>query len=97
MRLKKSHFIQVMKNSFSSSEIFVKLYEIIFNRFKLLKVEINHYFINRIFSEEEIDIYEICCALACFVKCYFTEKIKLLYDLTDIDDDGFINENELKN
>ena len=103
MRLKKNHFIQVMKNSFPNNEKFVKLYEKIFNRFKLLKVEINHnhkiennYFINRIFTEEEIDIYEICCALACFVKCYFTEKLKLLYDLTDIDDDGFISENEVK-
>ena len=103
MHLKKSQFIQLMKNSFSSGENFVKLYEKIFNRYKLLKVEINHnhkiennYFINRIFTEEEIDIYEICCALACFVKCYFTEKLKLLFDLTDIDDDGFISENEVK-
>ena len=104
MRLKKNQFIQVMKNSFpTNNENFIKLYEKIFNRFKILKAEINHnhkidnnYFINRIFSEEEIDIYEICCALACFVKCYFCEKLKLLYDLTDIDDDGFINENEIR-
>ena len=103
MHLKKNHFIQVMKCSFPNSEKFIKLYEKIFNRFKLLKAEINHnhkiennYFINSIFSEEEIDIYEICCALACFVKCYFSEKLKLLYDLTDIDDDGFISENEVK-
>ena len=104
MHLKKSHFIQVMKNSFpTNNEKFIKLYEKIFNRFKIFKAEINHnhkiennYFINRIFSEEEIDIYEICCALACFVKCYFCEKLRLLYDLTDIDDDGFINENEVK-
>ena len=103
MHLKKKDFIQVMKNSFPNNEKFIKLYEKIFNRFKLLKAEINHnhkiennYFINRIFSEEEIDIYEICCALACFVKCYFSEKLKLLYDLTDIDDDGFISENEVK-
>ena len=103
MRLKKNNFLQVMKNSFPNNEKFTKLYEKIFNRFKILKAEINHnhkiennYFINRIFSEEEIDIYEICCALACFVKCYFCEKLKLLYDLTDIDDDGFISENEVK-
>ena len=104
MRLKKNHFFQVMKSSFpTNNDQFIKLYEKIFNRFKILKAEINHnhkiennYFINRIFSEEEIDIYEICCALACFVKCYFCEKLKLLYDLTDIDDDGFISENEVK-
>lgn len=103
MHLKKKDFIQVMKNSFPNNEKFIKLYEKIFNRFRLLKAEINHdhkiennYFINRIFSEEEIDIYEICCALACFIKCYFNEKLKLLFDLTDIDDDGFISENEVK-
>ena len=103
MRLKKSQFIQIMKSSFLSADKFTKLYEKIFNRFKLLKAEVNRdhkiensYFISRIFSEEEIDIYEISCALACFVKCYFTEKLKLLFDLTDIDDDGFISDNEIR-
>ena len=103
MRLKKSQFIQIMKSSFLSSDKFTKLYEKIFNRFKLLKAEVNRdhkiensYFISRIFSEEEIDIYEISCALACFVKCYFSEKLKLLFDLTDIDDDGFISDNEVR-
>ena len=103
MRLKKNQFIQIMKSSFLSDDKFTKLYEKIFNRFKLLKAEVNRdhkiensYFISRIFSEEEIDIYEISCALACFVKCYFTEKLKLLFDLTDIDDDGFISDNEVR-
>ena len=104
MHLKKSQFIQIMKCSFvSNDERFIKLYEKIFERFKVLKAEVNHnckidgnYFINRIYSEEEIDIYEISCALACFIKCYFSEKLKLLFDLTDIDDDGFINEYEVK-
>ena len=41
MRLKKSQFIQVMKSSFLSSDKFTKLYEKIFNRFKLLKAEVN--------------------------------------------------------
>lgn len=103
MCLKKSQFIQIMKISFISGDKFTKLYEKIFNRFKILKAEINRdhkiensYFISKIFSEEEIDIYEICCALACFVKCYFSEKLKLLYDLTDIDDDGFISDSEVR-
>ena len=103
MHLKKTQFIQIIKSSFFSSDKFTKLYEKIFNRFKILKAEVNKdhkiensYFISRIFSEEEIDIYEICCALACFVKCYFTEKLKLLFDLTDIDDDGFISDNEVR-
>ena len=103
MHLKKNQFIQIMKNSFLPDDKFTKLYEKIFNRFKILKAEVNRdhkidnsYFISRIFSEEEIDIYEISCALACFVKCYFSEKLKLLFDITDIDDDGFINDTEVK-
>ena len=103
MHLKKNQFIQIMKNSFLPDDKFTKLYEKIFNRFKILKAEVNRdhkidnsYFISRIFSEEEIDIYEISCALACFVKCYFSEKLKLLFDITDIDDDGFISDTEVK-
>ena len=60
MRLKKNQFIQIMKSSFLSDDKFTKLYEKIFNRFKLLKAEVNRdhkiensYFISRIFSEEE--------------------------------------------
>ena len=103
MHLKKNQFIQIMKISFLPDDKFTKLYEKIFNRFKILKAEVNRdhkidnsYFISRIFSEEEIDIYEISCALACFVKCYFSEKLKLLFDITDIDDDGFISDTEVK-
>ena len=105
MKLKKSSFLNLMKKVFLlKGDIFDKLYEQIFNRFKVYRVELtcinnrkeSNYFINKINPEDEIDIYEICCALACFVKCDFKHKIKLLFDITDIDDDGFINEKEVK-
>ena len=103
MRLKKPIFFQIMKITFPSEEDFSPLFEQIFNRFKVFKAEIrcqNHkndnYFLGKILPEEEIDIYDICCALACFVKCDFENKIKLLFDITDIDDDGYVNENEVK-
>ena len=102
MKLKKSQFIQIMKSVFPGRTDFFPLFEQIFNRFKLLKCKIiynpknDNYFINNIYSNEEIDIFEINCALACFIKCFFFEKLKILFDLTDIDEDGFINVNEVK-
>ena len=83
MKLKKFQFIQIMKNVFPGITEFYPLYEKIFNRFKLLKCKIlynplyDNYFINGIYSNEEIDIYEISCALACFIKCFFTQKLKM--------------------
>ena len=102
MKLKKSQFLQIMKTTFPGYTEFQPLYEILFNRFKVLKAKIVHnqrqdsYFIYNISSEDEIDIYEISCALACFVKCYFFEKLQMLFDLTDVDDDGFISISEVK-
>ena len=103
MKLKKSVFINLMKKTFLFKEdTFDLLYEQIFNRFKVFKAELtcinrkDNYFLNKISPEDEIDIYEICCALSCFVKCDFKRKIKLLFDISDIDDDGLINEKELK-
>ncbi len=103
MKLKKSSFINLMIKTFTlKGEVFESLYEQLFNRFKIYKAELtcinkkDNYFLNKISPNDEIDIYEICCALACFVKCDFQQKIKLLFDITDIDDDGYINERELK-
>ena len=102
MKIKKFQFFNIMKNVFPNSAEFLPLYEKIFNRFKLLKCKIiydplnDNYFVNSIYSNEEIDIYEISCALACFIKCFFFQKLKILFDLSDTDEDGFINEKELK-
>ena len=63
MKLRKFQFIQIMKNVFPGVNEFYPLYEKIFNRFKLLKCKIiynplyDNYFINSIYSNEEIDIY----------------------------------------
>ena len=102
MKLRKSQFMQIMKTVFPGSPEFYPLYEKIFHRFRLLKCKITYnslydnYFINSIYSNEEIDIYEISCALACFLKCFFEQKLKILFELSDSDEDGFINEAEVK-
>jgi hypothetical protein len=102
MKLRKSQFMQIMKNVFPGLPEFYPLYEKIFHRFRLLKCKViynplyDNYFINSIYSNEEIDIYEISCAFACFLKCFFEQKLKILFDLSDPDEDGFINEIEVK-
>ena len=102
MKLRKSQFMQIMKNVFPGLPEFYPLYEKIFYRFRLLKCKIiynplyDNYFINSIYSNEEIDIYEISCAYACFLKCFFEQKLKILFELSDPDEDGFINETEVK-
>ena len=104
MKLKKSQFISIMKNVFPTRGDFLQnLFEQFFQRFKILKAEIKFnphnkdtYFVSKIYNEEEIDIYEICLALTIFIKTDFENKIRILFNITDVDDDGFINENELK-
>ena len=102
MKLRKIQFFQIMRKVFPEIPEFYPLYEKIFNRFKLLKCKIiynplyDNYFINGIYSNEEIDIYEINCALACFIKCFFRQKMRILFNLSDTDEDGFINETEVK-
>ena len=75
LHLKRGQIIPILKQTFpSQTESFTILYEQIFNRFKALKCEIrcqshkmDNYYIDRIIPEEEVDIYEISCALACFI------------------------------
>ena len=92
-------FINLMNEIFEDTYMYHPLYELIFKRFKLMKCSIlsnkEKTFITKIISEEEISAYEICCALTIFIKCEFKDKVKLLFELTDIDEDGFLNEEEI--
>jgi hypothetical protein len=47
-------------------------------------------------EDREIDVFEIAIALSIYIKCDFKEKIRLLFDITDVDEDGYINENEIR-
>ena len=92
-------FINIMNELFVDSYMYHSLYELIFSRFKLLKCSVLSHreksFMTKIISEDEISAYEICCALTIFITCDFKEKLKLLFDLTDIDEDGYLNEEEI--
>lgn len=46
---------------------------------------------------KQIDVYEIALALSIYLKCDFKEKMNLIFDLTDVDSDGYISEQEIKN
>ena len=69
-----------------------------------IKYEVNQkynekdiYIVNDVIPDErEIDVFEIAIALSIYIKCDFKEKIRLLFDITDVDEDGYINENEIR-
>ena len=101
--LRKAICISILKSSFSNDDKFFLLYEQLFRRFNTLKCEIkcqnrksDNYFISNISNEDEVNTYEFTCALICFSKNNFNDKLKLLFEITDKDDDGYINEIELK-
>jgi hypothetical protein len=107
-KLRKDTFLSLMKNIFTSSLYDLdQVFELLFRRFKIVKCEIKSdtttnksdlYYINDIFTEEkEIDVYEIACALCVFLKCDYKEKMQLLFDITDVDEDGYVNEQEIIN
>ena len=92
-------FINLMNEIFGDSYIYQPLYELIFSRFKRIKCSVlsnrEKSFMTKIISDDEISAYDICCALSIFITCDFKEKLRLLFDLTDIDDDGYLNEEEI--
>jgi Ca2+-binding EF-hand superfamily protein len=47
-------------------------------------------------EEEQIEAYELITALCIYARVSFKNKIKLLFEVTDVDDDGYINEDEIK-
>ena len=81
------------------NKFYNNLYELIFSRFKIVTCSLinekEKYYMTKMSSEEEINAYDLCLALAIFVKCNFKAKIKLIFDLSDMDEDGYINEKEI--
>ena len=47
-------------------------------------------------EEEQVEAYEVIIALCIYARINFKNKIKLLFEVTDVDDDGYINEDEIK-
>ena len=88
------------KNSY-----FSEIYDLIFKRFREIKCIIKNnksiFYLTDFKKEKFINSYNLVCALTIFLKTRFENKIKLLFDLTDIDEDGLeylvsLNENKDK-
>lgn len=102
IKLTKRVFIIIMQSTFSFKTLY-SIYELIFARFKIIKCQLKNpnqnndtFFIHNLIDEDEINIYEVLCALCCFIKCDFQSRLHLLFDITDIDDDGLISKGEVK-
>jgi hypothetical protein len=99
---------QQVKREDTKDRVLLMIADKLFNRFKIVNCEIkserykgqfNHdyYYVNDISADQpEIDTYEFTCALCMFPKIDFKEKMKLLFDITDVDEDGYINEEEIR-
>lgn len=103
-RLTKKQFLNKMKSIFCrEGDYFNGIFFLLFERFKVSKCEIRMpthkndvYFISDIASEDIILIYDIIIALSTFLKTDMKEKLSLLFMIIDHDEDGYINEEELK-
>ena len=78
-----------------------ELFEIYFMRFREVKCFIKNdktvFYLTDYKPENNINTYKLICSLTVLMKSSFDNKIKLLFELTDIDEDGFLNETEIRN
>ena len=79
---------------------FKDIFDLIFNRFQKIKCIMKNdkkvFYLTNMLPQNLIETYIIVCFLTIFIKCRIIDKIKLLFELTDIDDDGFLNKTEIK-
>ena len=91
---KENHLINIEDN-------INEVYELYFLRFREMKCIIKNnktvFYLTDFKPENFISSYNIICSLIIFLKSCFDNKIRLLFKLTDIDEDGFLNENEIRN
>ena len=77
-----------------------EIYELYFLRFREIKCLIKNnktvFYLTDYKPENFISSYYVICSLIIFMKSSFDSKIKLLFEATDVDEDGFLNENEIK-
>ena len=77
-----------------------EIYELYFIRFREVKCFIKNdktvFYLTDYKPENYISSYNLICSLTIFLKSSFENKIKLLFDLSDVDEDGFLNEKEIR-
>ena len=87
-------------DKFKKSNSFDEIYDLIFKRFREIKCIIknnkNIFYLTDFKKENYINSYNVVCALTIFLKTNFENKIKILFNLSDIDEDGFLNKKEIE-
>lgn len=81
-------------------DIINEIYELYFLRFREMKCIVKNnkavFYLTDFKPENYINSYNVICSLTIFFKNCFENKIKLLFNITDIDEDGFLNESEIR-
>ena len=84
----------------NKNNCFDEIYDLIFERFRevtcIIKNNKNIFYLTDYKRENFISSYNLICALSIFIKTNFENKIKLLFYLSDNDEDGFLNKNEIE-
>jgi len=79
---------------------FKDIFDLIYNRFRKIKCIMKNdkkvFYLTNILPQDKIETYKVVCFLTIFIKCTIIDKIKLLFELSDVDNDGFLNKNEIK-
>ena len=95
-KIKNSYF-NILKNI---PESLNEIYESYFVRFRevkcLMKNDKTVFYLTDYKPVNYISSYNLICSLTVLMKSSFYNKIKLLFALTDIDEDGFLNESEIR-
>ena len=90
---------QIFKK-YNKSNDFKYIFDLIFNRFQKIKCILKNnktvFYLTEMVHKNAIETYIIACFLTILIKCGIVDKIKLLFKLTDIDDDGYLNKAEIK-
>jgi hypothetical protein len=102
-KISKNIFLHIFSKLFKSQNYFLRdLFELFFEKFRCQKCIFKQektkdlYSLREIIPIEEIEMYNVSLALITFLKTDFENKLKILFDLTDYDNDGLINEREIK-
>ena len=83
-----------------NSDPFDDIYILFFKRFREIKCIIKNdkevLYLTEFKNENYISTYKVVCALIVFLLAKFEAKLKLLFKVSDLDEDGLINATEIK-
>ena len=101
-KISKNIFLHIFNKLFYSFNYsFKDLFQLFFEKFRCQKCFFKQektkdlYSLREIIPTKKIEIYNVSLALLTFLKTDFENKLKILFELTDYDNDGLINEREM--